>query len=186
MNEKGFTLIELIAVIVLLGVLASTVAPKFINLTEAATLAHMQTMVGALKSAETIVSMKIQVRPDNLNTRQNIYTLSTGQNIRVRGKKPDGRWNNTFTHLVEFSDIIQINSNTCSEDDAKWCVRQRGQGWFNNRGYASLRSGRGFIIFPSGNNLNRDECYVYYLNQNNTAVPSIALPTIVGSNFTDC
>jgi prepilin-type N-terminal cleavage/methylation domain-containing protein len=36
MNQKGFTLIELIAVIILLGVIGAVAAPKFIGLTEAA------------------------------------------------------------------------------------------------------------------------------------------------------
>jgi prepilin-type N-terminal cleavage/methylation domain-containing protein len=36
MNQKGFTLIELIAVIVILGVIGAVAAPKFIGLTEAA------------------------------------------------------------------------------------------------------------------------------------------------------
>jgi prepilin-type N-terminal cleavage/methylation domain-containing protein len=36
MNQKGFTLIELIAVIIILGVLGAVAAPKFIGLTEAA------------------------------------------------------------------------------------------------------------------------------------------------------
>jgi len=36
MNQKGFTLIELIAVIIILGVLGAVAAPKFAGLTEAA------------------------------------------------------------------------------------------------------------------------------------------------------
>ena len=36
MNQKGFTLIELIAVIIILGALGAVAAPKFIDLTEAA------------------------------------------------------------------------------------------------------------------------------------------------------
>ena len=36
MNQKGFTLIELIAVIIILGVIGAVAAPKFIGLTEAA------------------------------------------------------------------------------------------------------------------------------------------------------
>ncbi len=36
MNQKGFTLIELIAVIIIIGVIGAVAAPKFIGLTEAA------------------------------------------------------------------------------------------------------------------------------------------------------
>lgn len=36
MNQRGFTLIELIAVLVILGVLGAVAAPKFLGLTDAA------------------------------------------------------------------------------------------------------------------------------------------------------
>jgi prepilin-type N-terminal cleavage/methylation domain-containing protein len=36
MNHKGFTLIELIAVLVILGIIGAVAAPKFVGLTEAA------------------------------------------------------------------------------------------------------------------------------------------------------
>ena len=36
MNQKGFTLIELIAVIIIIGAIGAVAAPKFLSLTEAA------------------------------------------------------------------------------------------------------------------------------------------------------
>ena len=185
-KTNGFTLIELVVVIVILGILAATVVPKFINLQDDALQATMLTMKSAIKSAESMVALKIITRPENLNARQNTYLLANGQSIRVRGKLPDGRWNLTFTHLVNFEDISQVNSNNCNDATLKWCVRQRGQNWFNSRGYANLGTGRGFVIFPFSKNLNQDNCYVYYLNQNNNATPATIAPSIVGSDFSGC
>ncbi len=55
MKNKGFTLIELIGVIVILGLLAVTAAPKFMDVQGDARKATLQGVEGALKSAVGIV-----------------------------------------------------------------------------------------------------------------------------------
>ena len=53
-KQHGFTLIELVMVIVILGILAATALPKFVNLTGDAQKAALQGAAGAASSAMAI------------------------------------------------------------------------------------------------------------------------------------
>jgi MSHA pilin protein MshA len=56
--ENGFTLIELIIVIVILGILAVTAAPKLINISSDANEATLESMKGAMASASNLIYAK--------------------------------------------------------------------------------------------------------------------------------
>lgn len=53
-KQAGFTLIELVVVIVILGILAATALPKFTDLSSDARRSAVQGMAGALSSAAAI------------------------------------------------------------------------------------------------------------------------------------
>ncbi|WP_305881808.1 type II secretion system protein [Ferrimonas sp. SCSIO 43195] len=60
-NQRGFTLIELVVVIIVLGILAVTAAPKFIDLQTDARIATLKGAKGAIQGANALVYAKAAV-----------------------------------------------------------------------------------------------------------------------------
>ena len=112
-SSKGFTLIELIIVIVVLGILATTAAPKFLNLQKDAQAGSLEGLKAALLGASEIVYAKalIEGTQGSADT-----TLTSG--IRVRYGYPYA----TQTNLKEVADF--------SEDDWNCWNRKNRKGFY--------------------------------------------------------
>jgi MSHA pilin protein MshA len=82
MNNKGFTLIELVVVIVILGILAVTAVPKYINLQADAKTATLEGVKASLQGAAALVHVKSLVKGNQNETFNPITnTISLGDGL---------------------------------------------------------------------------------------------------------
>ena len=58
LNQKGFTLVELVVVIVILGILAATAMPKFLDLNGDAKASVVKSLAGSIESSADMVYEK--------------------------------------------------------------------------------------------------------------------------------
>ena len=72
--KKGFTLVELIIVIVILGILSVVVAPKFIDVQADATAANLKSLAAAVKETAKLQNLNAIIKA-NSNYSINGFTL---------------------------------------------------------------------------------------------------------------
>ncbi|MEI6893962.1 MAG: prepilin-type N-terminal cleavage/methylation domain-containing protein [Colwellia sp.] len=116
-KEQGFTLIELVVVIVILGILAVTAAPKFINLQSDAKTATVMALGGALKSANSLVYTKSIIAGNETQGYAENPTViidSAGTLVELNNGYPLAKWENSLEN------ILDINASDDVDDTSEW------------------------------------------------------------------
>jgi len=91
-RQAGFTLIELIMVIVILGILAAVAVPKFINLQDDAKVASEMGVAGGVRSGIGIIHSALITRYASANT---------GDNTEVQNILREVTGNDRITHAFD-------------------------------------------------------------------------------------
>lgn len=104
-NQKGFTLIELIVVIVILGILSAVAVPKFVDMQGEAKKAVLEGIRGSFKSAVMMAHGKCLV--------SNVIGDSTinveGSDVEVNLAYPDAT-------TANLSDLVDLDGFTVADD----------------------------------------------------------------------
>ncbi|KXO13794.1 MSHA pilin protein MshA [Moritella sp. JT01] len=88
MRNQGFTLLELVIVIIVLGILAAAAVPKFINIQDDAKDVSLHAASGALNSAANLVHYRAQL--DGVNKLERSTVKINGEVVNLFYSYPYG------------------------------------------------------------------------------------------------
>jgi len=163
-SQHGFTLIELVIVIVLLGIVGAVATAKFQDLSHTARIAFIQGVQGSISSATTLVLAQAAI--EGVDDGSIDYA---GTSVDVRSGYPRGHWNRTWRYILitSSSGAFTPAGSVCT--GYPMCgVGNRG----NIPGVSGTTGGRGIIIWLEGDRIN-DNCFAYYYNREDGTSPLI-------------
>ena len=104
-KQQGFTLIELVVVIVILGILAATAAPKFIDISSDANKSVLKSMGGAILSGAKLVYTKAIIKGVQSQELTNIDIDGDGNNdVEIIYGYPSGDRTDGIANVIELGD----------------------------------------------------------------------------------
>jgi prepilin-type N-terminal cleavage/methylation domain-containing protein len=107
-NQKGFTLIEIIAVLVILGILAAVAIPKYLDLQDQANTRALQ---GAL--AEGMSTLSMQYARISLSKGAG---ANTAELIAAANANPPGSTDFSYTFATGADVLVSVNWNPTKTD----------------------------------------------------------------------
>lgn len=173
-KNLGFTLIELIVVIVILGIIAVSAAPKFLDLKGDATVSSLQGMEAALTSSTNLVYSKAVIA-QQLQAATNNLAVEPTVDIEIYAGFPTAHWGRSVRYLIGLDNQSFSGLNAVCQ--LEWC----GVGNSNNMNLDDpiTITGRGAKVYPRGYTF-QQRCGVHYINNLD------GNPPIIGISTSDC
>jgi|GEM_PF-995575 len=121
-QHQGFTLIELVSVIVLLGIIAATAVPKFTNLQSAARVAKITSLEGTIKSMRSQIKLACQVTPNCTSHArgQSVFMPALGQSVQLINQYSDA---GEIERNDQIDDLISANGFTITSQNSNETTR---------------------------------------------------------------
>lgn len=169
-NKNGFTIIELLIVIVVLGILAAIALPRFADLRDKALVSVIEQTAGALKSTSAIYHAEALVKDVSDGT-----LMVNGNSFDMRDGYIRGHWNLSWRYALDLSQQIPFTGvgTECSVNDLCGVGNQTTATGlpFSTGGVNGL-----VLVWPKGYRINQ-LCYAYYFNPETGAAPTIGSVT---------
>lgn len=105
-KQKGFTLIELVIVVVILAVLSAIAIPKFLNISKDARIAVIQGVAGSMSFV--VKQVQIEAILQGLNKQSGVFVDVNGVDIRTWYGNPQELWLGRFEHLLDVGGDIKF------------------------------------------------------------------------------
>lgn len=158
-RNSGFTLIELIVVMVILGILAATAAPKFINLQSDAKIAALKGLSGAVNSAKSLIYAKALVQGFENTETKSSPNIVNGKNLALVWGYPAALDDKDAQGIIGALDVA-ISTEAKEDNSADWFAFKPDS--CTNKDTICIR-----FVKNSDNDVktikeNEDNCYVEY------------------------
>lgn len=154
-KQNGFTLIELVVVIIILGILAVTAAPKFINLQSDARASTVKGLEAAIKGADTLINSKSLIAGNNTvastATTPPTVSVATGKTVLINYGHATPVWTDSLENALDINAVASAATDTTSE-------------WI----YLEDSESKSIYFYPQGQISPKatlaGKCYVQYVN----------------------